>query len=521
MKDSDNHNLIPDSIISDSLNFGGSYNSESSSSHRQFQMTMDSGDSVQSHNSATNRGPPPGLTTVVSGHKKNSSATTAQLTLTPASSVDGSSTADNVFQNSNSSSGPSMPTLPHHGNEHNNNNANSELPKGITTFGGFGNEAEDDGLLGLHALRERSYSSPGPVYSSSPTSTKGTVGTGSFQDDSGARAMAANMNGRPRAVSKDNGRGSNRPPLSGATGSSSNQVESLSSSFQGAMSFNTNRNFSEYATHEQNQPSSSSSSAGDKSGMIGTIGRYGSNLGREFAESSYSHQHGSAERHHSLDHTVPNSISNKFGSLPSLGSQLNQRGPASSGGTFDSSSHGQGMHGVQRHQRSMSQPGPVHGGSMYDQYGYGNTSDDFMYQQPTLIRRSSEYGTGSSSSGRYDQDYGMQGDGRYSNCGEHPQQSHGRSMSLTHAPFSSSNTMGGQRRSSHQSNGQYGSQNHPSLQRRDVHEFVPGQTHYDGQRPSSISPSQSPMQVSYGRSSGDIASSSPMSMGSSAMVCSS
>ena len=129
--------------------------------------------------------------------------------------------------------------------------------------------------------------------------------------------------------------------------------------------------------------------------------------GTEFLENPYSYQNsGSNQQQHSIDQR---NITQKFGALPSLSSQLSNQRILSQGG-YDSS-HGQQM---QRHQRSAS--GPVGG---YDHY---SQQEEMHYGG----RRSSDNGPGLSSQRLppgMDNDYGMNFDPRYQQSSQSHQQS--------------------------------------------------------------------------------------------------
>ena len=296
--------------------------------------------------------------------------------------------------------------------------------------------------------------------------------------------------------------------------------------------------------------------------------------GREFIQNSYIYQNGanltSGERglqQHSIDHQA---LAHKFGSLPSLSSQMANQRVQTQG--YDSSQ----LHGLQRHQRSLSQPGPLRPVASQEQFAM----QDEMHNTG---RRSSDYGAGISSQRlppSMDSDYGLQvTDPRYSQSqpqGSHirsmsgdGQYVHGRSMSMSHQTMSSGSLPShgghGQRRSSLQVNptgnlGFYGGQGHPqgmhsNLQRRDHLDFVPGQSRFnesgvpvvassdelrifshpgEGERMGNnnfprhermVSPAHSPLHVNYGshsRNPSDLGSttmsSSPMSLGSSGVV---
>ena len=151
------------------------------------------------------------------GHSKNSSATSPMLTLTPNSSVDGNSDLYSLGGGRQPSpfqageGGPSMPFLRNDGRR--GDDSGDYGGGGLTNFGSFDLvDSDNDGLLGLDALRDRAYSSPGPMarsFESAPSLRGGLPPT---------RLDAGSEGRRRRGVSRDNsGRsaGSARPPLSG------------------------------------------------------------------------------------------------------------------------------------------------------------------------------------------------------------------------------------------------------------------------------------------------------------------
>ena len=170
-------------------------------------------------------------------HSKNSSATSPMLTLTPNSSVDGNSDLysrqASPFQVGSDSGGPAMPFLRNDGQR---GDVHGDYGGGIaSTFGGGGSfdlvdnnsnhssaiNNDNDGLLGLDALRDRAYSSPGPMARSfeSAPSLRGGLPPSRGGGGSVAGADAGAPGQRRRGVSRNNsGRsaGSARPPLSGS-----------------------------------------------------------------------------------------------------------------------------------------------------------------------------------------------------------------------------------------------------------------------------------------------------------------
>jgi hypothetical protein len=525
---------------------------------------VSSGDSVQSHGSShasplppTSKGisRPPGLGGPAPpapspigkpGHSKTFSASTAQsLTLTPVSSLDGSAE-----------------------------------PYNMAGFGSFDtDDGDNDGLLGLGALRERAYSSPGPpnmsTFSSSPP-VRGQIGSqGSFHDDSSIRSM--NEQRRPRAVSKDGGRGAHgsRPPLSGGPGLSPQVDPGI---------FNGDRNLGgvnmPFANSRSRDPSPPPNYTHDGPGVISRPDlRYADpslrrsismETGTEFLDNAYSYLNsGGNQQQHSIDQR---NLTQKFGSLPSLSSQLsNQRMPSQGG--YDSS-HLQHM---QRHQRAASVSGPVGG---YDQY----SPQEEMHH---VGRRSSDIGSGVSSQRLppgMENEYAMNFDPRYQQLSQSHQSSqnqHGhhrafsqegfhalqnRSMSMGNAQLSSGSlgsrngSNNDQRRGSFQAAPTGTSGFFPQdLHRHNSLDFVPGQHRYNdsggapvvasneemrvfapdmdrmvgnnfNRQDRLVSPSHSPLHTTYGshgshsRHPSDMGnttiSSSPMSLGSGGAVSS-
>lgn len=327
---------------------------------------IDSGDSVQSIRSS-NASPvpsvgmhmkggimrPPGLGGMAvpspigkPGHSYASSASTAQnLTLTPTSSLDGG----DIYARQSSpffGDGPSLSSdYSRRGLD------DPEMPPGFTSIGSFDEEdGEHDGLLGLQALRDRAYSSPGPLvhYSSSPP----------IRFDEG-RPL------RPRAVSRDNGRpqpSASRPPLSGSSG----------------LSPHTN-------DHKTYFPSTSGSRSRDHSptppGIISRPGTtqyelppdrlhdprrrsIGSDSGREFPVPIHTDRY-----QPSMDQ-----LAQKFGQLGNQPVMVNASGYPPS------------QPGLQRHQRASSLPGLMRGPQ--DHY-----MEEMAHGGP-VPRRGSEYGFG-------------------------------------------------------------------------------------------------------------------------------
>jgi hypothetical protein len=504
------------------------------------------------------------------GHSKQSSASSAQsLTLTPASSLDGNSdlySAAGISQSSplsrpeNYSLGPSSS-----GGGGGGADEHSDLPRGITTFGGFDDaEEDDDGLLGLEALRDRAHSSPGPHAPFDASSSSARGGGGMNQNNHNQQ--------RPRAVSRDGGRGS-RPPLSGGAAAAAPHTENNNASAGagggGLASFSNNRN-----SREPSPPPSNNYAQELLLGGPGVISRPDirfleplpdpreTSLRRSVSvpeyvpqqQNSYNmYQNNERNQQHqqhsssSIDQQQQQLLAhnNKFGSSLSssqgshnMNQQQQQRmqhphQQQQQQQAYSSEQHAR-VHEMQRHQRSLSQPGPAR-------------QEHYSMPDEMHHRRSSDYGAGISSSSRLppgmeNNDYGS--DMRYSNS-PHPSQhttssshhsqsiSSGDIMDQGHYAYGRSNSMGtgmpnsvggpmddrggGQasnnnmhRRSSLQTTGTpssgilddrgggqatnhlhrrsslptapngtnnyYNSGGGPSLQRRDAPEFIPGQS---------------------------------------------
>jgi hypothetical protein len=284
--------------------------------------------------------------------------------------------------------------------------------------------------------------------------------------------------------------------------------------------------------------------------------------GREFIPGSYGNNVNQGERGQlSIDH-----LSQKFGSLPSLNSHANQQRMHSQ--QYQTGQQGHAPHALQRHQRSLSQPGPMRALGGQDHY-----------QEEVHSRRGGEYGVGMSSHRLppgMDNDYSMPPSdmryhtqhshqyGQHNNYstgeGNHLVQGHGRSLSMTHGGMPPGAHEGGpathSRRSSLQtmpnaSPGFYGQG--PNLPRRESLDFGPGHSRYSESVPvvatseemriftnseidragnnnyprheRMVSPAHSPLHINYGshsRHPSDMGnssmSSSPMSLGSAGVV---
>jgi hypothetical protein len=564
--------------------FGGSdimspIDDSGSGSHHDHRRVVDSGDSVQSQRSS-NASPlpngfssgqapskgisrPPGLGISIPsplgkpGHFYNSSASTAQnLTLTPTSSSDGGSDLYSIGRQSSPfhGDGPSMSSdYSRRGKDE------SELPPGISNLGGsFDKEdGEHDGLLGLQALRDRAHTSPGPInvaaYSSSPL----------------VRGIIPDQH-RPRAVSRDGGRVQGaRPPRSGLSPHATEHK-----SFQGdrgvggvGMPLSNSRS---------RDPSPPPNYSQESIALPGVISRPGFNpyagdfdpshrrsistdTGREYVHNSYGNNQVDRGQH-SIDQ-----LSHKFGQLPSLNSHVNHQRmhiqqslppgqhPLPPGQPY-------GQQSLPRHQRSVSQPGPMRVSSVQVDH----------YHDEVQHSRGSDYGVGMASNRlppgmdndysdmRYNSHNSQQQHGHHARSGN-DQYGQGRSNSMQHgsAGYDGGPAVHTQRRSSLHAlpstgSGYYGQ----NMQRRESLDFVPGHYRYpegvpvvasneemriftnsDNERGGGnnyphqrherlVSPAHSPLHPIYGghhsRHPSDAGSSamssSPMSMGSSGVV---
>ena len=486
------------------------------------------------------------------GHSKNSSASTApSLTLTPSSSIDGSAEHYNVTRQSSPfhGDGPSLPALRQ--NEYKMNSSagddNAELPTGITTFGSFdAADNDNDGLLGLDALRDRAYSTPGL----SGNEVRGQIAAhGSFHDDLGIRGVNIESR-RPRAVSKDSGRSahSSRPPLSGGS--------TLSPHTDGN-SFHGDRGLSAVAIpfsgSRSRDPSPPPSYSQETFGGPGVISRPDYRFSQDASD-------GSLRR--STSNESGRDYQNPYSMYPNSGNNLGDRSQQQHSSVVGHGSHqrmnnpGYQMeqghaHEFQRHQRSLSQPGPAR-----------NIAPDHYGGHEEFHRRSSDYGAGVSSQRLppgMDNDYGLNSsDLRYSPQTIHPEvhYTHARSMSMQHQTMPSDYASHGQRRSSLQNTSSTSGHLHAqAIRRRESLDFVPGHSRYndsgipvvasgdemrmfggpEGDRIGGhafsrherlVSPAHSPLHVTYGSHSrghssdmgSSAMSSSPMSLGSSGMV---
>ena len=480
------------------------------------------------------------------GHSKNSSASTAQsLTLTPASSIDGSAELyHNVTRQSSpfhGGDGPSTIQYKMNSSTASGDDNNAELPTGITTFGSFdaaSTDHDNDGLLGLDALRDRAHSTPG--LSSSPPVRGQIAAHGSFHDELGGGVRGVNVEQRrPRAVSKDSGRPahSSRPPLSGGSTLSPHPD---SGSFHGDRSLpGVSIPFS--SGSRSRDPSPPPSYSQDSSfGGPGVISRPG--YGGFSQDSNDASLRRASSTDTGRDYQNPYSMYTNSGS--SFGGQASNQRMNNLG--YQPTEGHIGGHDFHRHQRSLSQPGPSR-----------NIAPDHYGGHEEVHRRSSDYGAGVASQRLppgMNNDYGSHtSDLPYSQQPEmhYP---HGRSMSMQHTTMSSGFGSQG-RRSSLQTGSASGHLHSQALRRRGSLDFVPGQSRYadssvpivasgdemrmfggnDNDRIGGnaynrherlVSPAHSPLHIPYGSHSrghssdmgSSAMSSSPMSMGSSVSV---
>lgn len=217
------------------------------------------------------------------------------------------------------------------------------------------------------------------------------LGVGSFDDDGGhdgLLGLQALGDHRPRSASRDSGRPLQRPPLSGGSGALNAGATDY---IHGAISRPGESRYGQYGgsgdPHDQGLSRRRSIST---------------DTGREFNHAAYAGGH--VERHNSMDH-----LSQKFSNLSAVGPQSQQQ--------FQSSQPSRPPT-FQRHQRSISQPGPMGGQGAPDYEQHDN-----HYGMGTQQRYSASMDGGDYISGdRYasNQQYQQRRDGQ------------GRSMSLSH-----------------------------------------------------------------------------------------
>jgi len=354
------------------------------------------------------------------------------LTLTPNSSVDGNSDLYSLGggrQQSPFQGGEGGPAMPFLRNDGRRGDENGEYGGALSNFGSFDlADSDNDGLLGLDALRDRAYSSPGPMARSFESAPSLRGGLPPSRGDAGSEGR------RRRGVSRDNsGRsaGSVRPPLAGGNSNSSHSPRATDMPPAGSSGGDLSLGGIVVPFHpvhpgggRSGDPSPTRQTQEDLRGF-GAIGRPefsgsaqewepSTNRRRSIAgmESSviprpdYRHAHGEQEsgynssrrrsistesgrefhHHHQHQHQHHNNhgnqygshgesgigqglpdqaVAHKFGSLPSLGSHLQQkRIPGHHQGQSQGHhlSHQQPYNPMMipqpKHQRSYSQPGP-------------------------------------------------------------------------------------------------------------------------------------------------------------------
>jgi len=268
------------------------------------------------------------------GHSKNSSATSPLLTLTPNSSVDGNSDWHSSGRQASPFHGeaPSMPFLnaePRRGAD----DASAEA----ASFGSFDlAENDNDGLLGLEALRDRAQSSPGPIVTSFSNSPP--------------------IRGHFAAHESSQQRTRDRPPLSQSSyeGSSHHGDRSVGERSVGERSVGSMGNpFSR-------EPNNMSMESSDSRLGFGAIAR--PELRQSASEFDPSRRRASSQDNFQAQYMAQQqqanvmfdqqSFSHKFGTLPSLSTHIQQqRMPQTLHESFGD------LH-KPRHVRSVSQPVP-------------------------------------------------------------------------------------------------------------------------------------------------------------------
>jgi len=245
------------------------------------------------------------------GHSKNTSATSPLLTLTPNSSVDGNSDWHSLGTRHSptlqSGDGPSLPFLQAEVRGHGVND------DGAASFGSFDLHANDnDGLLGLEALRDRANSSPGPAMSASAPVIRGHFPAhGSVNSLSGD---GPSDKSRPRA----------RPPLS----QQPHQQEGMSSHQGDRSGLGTSFASSNRSVGSDSGNNASIDSADSRG--FGAIGRTelrqsasDFDINRRRATSSDNYQNPYALQPPS--DVMGQSLQSKFGTLPTLGAHVQQQ----------------------------------------------------------------------------------------------------------------------------------------------------------------------------------------------------
>jgi hypothetical protein len=301
------------------------------SSYRGSEPASPNSEKAQFSNARGERQPrPPGLSGPLPSPIAASSS--PALTLTPNSSVDGHSDWNSVGKQASPYDAPSLPFL--HPEHH-----RSQGSYGSIDF----TDANDDGLLGLGALRDRALSSPG-VSSSGPPAARGHLSAHAPPHHQQQHQHRMDQQDRPRAR--------DRPPRS-------QPYEAYGNYQQG------DRSEGGYSA-----PYSSSGSRGDPNNLSldsSDWRSYGA-IARPELRQSASEFDPSRMRSSSVDNYQPpyafqqqggppEQFAQKFGSLPTLGAHLQQQRAPDNFST----------HSKPRHVRSVSQPVPAGFGSAQQQ----------------------------------------------------------------------------------------------------------------------------------------------------------
>lgn len=364
------------------------------------------------------------------GHSKNSSASSPLLTLTPNSSVDGPTDWSKHASSPFHEGAPHMPFL---------NPEQKRIPmdsNGIDVFDFEGN----DGLLGLEALRERAYSSPGPF-------------------EAGRSQGHANAPGNFEERARNR---SDRPPLSQAYdgGSYHSGDRSVGERSAGSMGMPMNSSIREY-----NNVSADSSIDSKGFGAIGRPELRPTAVDFDVSRRRAASQDNFQDQFQSYPQGMyDQTFAHKFGTLPSLGAHVQQQ---------------RAPHGPQafmefpkpRHVRSVSTPAPpIYGAAP------GMAADGRVY--PGALQHPNSFG--------FDNTFKQNGAMRSGSF------SHG-ALSTSYDGASSAMRM------STTLMPPYGPafNNYPPLQRRDALDFVAQQEYHSFSPSNSVTPGQSPHQGSY------------------------
>lgn len=444
-------------------------------------------------------------------HSKTSSATSPLLTLTPSSSVDGNSDLFSIGRQGSPYEGPTMPLLLA---EQKRNQIDEVAP--IGSFGSF-EFADNDGLLGLDALpRERAQSSPGPLvrsFSKSPPPPRGDMHGHRLSPHPHSDDGLLSDSRRPRTISRDNsGRshGSTRPPLSGGGSVSSPTAESGPNSgvlgvsyvpLAGTSPVNVGRDGGASAlegfgviSRPDFRPAASSDGA-----AIARRRSISTESGRELFHSGYISQESQLrsqylEGQQRSSSFIDPAFANKFGSLPTFNAQVqHHQHQRVQSNVVQPSHHAQVP---QRHHRSFSQPGPMKASpdpyQMHDEYARGG---GMLPDSGSLLTQRFTHGA---ETDLYAAQYGggsnfvpgvrsVQHNGAFGGDFTRPVQ---RSMSMSHpGSYHQGLDVSNLRRSSmtNVSGGSsfFGGQpNNPHIHRRESLDFVPGHNrHYDSGTP--------------------------------------